>query len=436
MTDRSQIIEADWTWIDGAFKPNIQIVVTPPGRIEHVGTLDLKPGHRLRDRALIPGFINAHSHAFQRGLRGLGERFPAEGASFWTWREHMYRLVDRLDADAFYDLTHQAYREMLAAGITTVGEFHYLHHDESNDGFRFDEVVLTAAKDAGIRLVLLQTYYRTGGINAPMSNAQQRFATPSTAAFRCQLERLTSVLDSESQSIGLAAHSIRAVPPDDLVELHRMSREFGMVFHMHVEEQRQEIADCYAAYGRTPMALLNERLHVDERFTAVHGTHTSSEDMNQFAKRGGNICLCPLTEANLGDGMADAPGMLQSGANICLGTDSNVRISMVEEMRWLEYAQRLRHESRGCCRNDRGEVAPLLLGAASENGARSLGVPAGRIKPGMQADFALLNLSTGSLSGWKPETILDALIFGSDSDAIEAVCVGGRWIPALEPAPH
>jgi formimidoylglutamate deiminase len=427
----SQVIQADWTWVDGEFKPDIQIVVTPGGRIEHVGTLTLRNDLRLTDRALIPGFVNAHSHAFQRGLRGRGEQTGDENGSFWTWRDEMYRLVDELDADAFYDLTLRAFREMLAAGITTVAEFHYLHHDQSCMDYRFDDLVLMAARDAGIRLVLLTAYYRTGGIGRPLSGAQKRFGTSTVEDYRRQLERLWSGLDGATQSIGVAAHSLRAVPPDDLVALHNISREVGMVFHLHIEEQRREIEECQKAFGKTPMALLNERLEIDHRVTAVHCTHTAAEDLRRFVGRGGNVCLCPLTEANLGDGLADVPSMLRLGANPCVGTDSNARVSVVEELRWLELGQRLEHELRGVLRQAEGTIGARLLGIATENGAKALGLPTGRIQPGHFADFAAIDLTSPTLAGFTPETLLDTLFFGADNEAIAAVCVGGRWTPAM-----
>lgn len=432
----TQIIEADWTWTDGAFKSNVQIVVSPVGRIEHVGELDLRATHRLRDRALIPGFVNAHSHAFQRGLRGVGEHVDENAGSFWSWRDRMYQLAENMDADRFYELTLSAFREMLSAGITTVGEFHYLHHDRSCRGHRFDDVVLTAARDAGIRLVLLQTYYRTGDIGRALSPAQRRFGCGTVAEYRRQLEQLWSKLDTHTQTLGVVAHSIRAVPIEEIAALHELSRETGMVFHMHVEEQRREIDDCRKAYGKAPLALLNERLTIDQRFTAVHCTHSTTADLEDFAVRGGSVCICPLTEANLGDGLADVARMLRAGARLCVGTDSNARISMIEELRWLELGQRLKHESRGVLYGPGEPIGPLLLRVATGNGAAALGVPTGAICPGQLADFASIDLSAPSLAGWTPDTLLDMLFFGAENSAIAGACVGGRWIPAHGTTSH
>ena len=433
---KTQIIQADRTWTGDRFETDIRIVVGADGTIERVGPSDQRPVLRLYDRAIIPGMINAHSHAFQRGLRGRGETFPQGAGSFWTWREAMYALVDRMAADRIYALSHQAFVEMLKAGITTVGEFHYLHHDNTCEGYRFDEIVLTAAHDAGIRIVLLNAFYNTGGINAPLSAPQRRFASGSCDDYWRQFDRLAAKLHDDTQTLGVVAHSIRAAGLDDIVALHRQARERDLVFHMHVEEQRREIEESVAAYGKAPMALLNHRLSIDNAFTAVHCTHTAADDMNRFAASGGNVCLCPLTEANLGDGLADIAGIRTAGGHLCVGTDSNARIDMTEELRWLEYGQRLKGERRGVLANADGSVSTALLEAATTGGARSLGLRAGSIEPGCVADFAAIDLTAPSLTGWTDDTLLDALVFGAGNDAIAAACVGGRWNRAPNAPAH
>ena len=424
----SQIIQADLTWTGEKFEPDIQVVVSDTGHIVHVGALDVKPTTRLHHRALLPGMVNAHSHAFQRGLRGRGESFPEGAGSFWTWREEMYRLVSSMTADRIYELSHQAFKEMLAAGITSVGEFHYLHHDSTCAGFALDQVVLTAAADAGIRIALLAGYYQNGGINKPLSQAQRRFRVNSPADFWRQFDLLEKNRNTATQSLGVVAHSVRAVPPNALVELHKEAFRRDLVFHIHVEEQPKEIEECIAAYGKTPMALLTETLHINERFTAIHCTHTAAEDMIRFTQAGGNVCMCPLTEANLGDGIADLPGMLRAGGRICIGTDSNARISLIEELRWLEYVQRLRHESRGMCVNASGDSASALLEIGTSNGATSLGLNTGRIEPGYLADLITLDLKAPSLAEWSVESLLTSFLFGAGNDAIRETCVGGRWV--------
>ena len=413
------VLEADWTWTGERFESGIQIRIEG-GRIADVGKLG-SPDLRLENRALLPGMISAHSHAFQRGLRGRGERFPAGSGSFWTWREAMYGLVDRLDPDEFQALCLRTFREMRAAGITCVGEFHYFHHGPELDGWAFDERVLRAAAEAGIRIVLLEVYYRTGAIGQPLEGPQRRFGSPSPAAFWEQVDRLGALLDPATQTLGASVHSLRAAGLEDLRAVYDEARRRDLVFHIHVEEQRREIEDALAYYGRRPMQLLLETLGTATDVTAIHCTHTDPEDLERFLAGGGTVCICPLTEANLGDGI---PGKV--GA-VCLGSDSNARISMLEEMRWLEYAQRLATESRGVLRDHDGQVARGLLEAATVNGAQSLGVDAGRIAPGCWADFAAIDLDAPSLAGWEPDTLLDSLVFGAGDEAIAATCVGGAW---------
>lgn len=423
-----QVIEADRTWVNGSFVSGARVAIDRDGRISAVGTLEDEPTLRLRGKALLPGMVNAHSHAFQRGLRGRGEMFPKGAGSFWTWREAMYELVDRMDQPRMYRLSRQAFEEMLRAGVTTVGEFHYLHHDAGEEGFAFDEVVLRAAADAGIRIALLNTYYRTGGINRELAGGQRRFRCRSTDEYWQQMDRLSGVIDPQTQSLGVVAHSIRAVPMDDFVALHKEADRRGMVFHAHVEEQQAEISACIDAYHKPPMALLTEALDISPRFTAVHCTHTAAADLDTFVEAGGNVCLCPLTEANLGDGLANVPRMLNNGGHVCLGTDSNARICFTEEMRWMEYGQRLVTQSRGVCRDELGRTAQRLWTSATVSGARSLGLRTGTIEPGSWADFTAIDLESPALSGWDDQSLLAAFVLGSGNEAIDRVCVGGRWI--------
>ncbi len=421
-----QIIQADLTWTGKRFENGV-LVVVEDGRIKSVGTIDAKPTRVLKGKALLPGMVNVHSHAFQRGLRGRGETFPKGAGSFWTWREAMYSLVEKMTEQQIYDLSTQAFREMLAAGITTVGEFHYLHHDQSCEGFTFDEVVLKAASDVGIRIVLLNVFYNKGGVGQPLENAQKRFGSSTLEKFWAQMDRLETVIDKSTQSLGVVAHSMRAAGIDDIAVLHEESKKRGFVFHMHIEEQRKEIEDCITHCNKRPMQLLNERLKIDDAFTAVHCTHTDPDDMKEFLTADGNVCICPLTEANLGDGIADIPAIHNSNGRICLGTDSNARISFIEEMRWLEYVQRLAREKRGVCVDKNGNSANALWQMATTNAAHSLALQAGQIESGNVADFIAIDLEHQSLAGFTDETLLDAIIFGSADSVIAEVCVNGKW---------
>lgn len=419
--------EADLTWTGSAFERGVQVEVDGDGRIGAVGRGLHSTPTPLTDRAMLPGFVNAHSHAFQRGLRGLGEKFPDDAGSFWTWREAMYDLVGSLDADTVFEWSKRAFIEMKRAGITTVGEFHYVHHDQHEAGFALDEAVLAAGREAGIRQCLLQTYYRTGGIDAPLEGGQRRFATRSPEEYWTQFDHLKTMLDPRMQSLGVVAHSIRAVPLDDLIALHTESQRRGHVFHMHVEEQTAEIKTCVDRYGMTPMRVLNEHLTIDPRFTAVHCTHSADADLEDYLNAGGRICICPLTEGNLGDGIAHVPGMVRRGGAICIGTDSNSRLSFTEEVRWLEYVQRLARQERGALRDAMGNIAQPLFDMATLQGARSLGVKVGRIQTGCWADFQTLDLTCDALAGWRIDTLLPAFLLGTGNEAIADVCIGGVW---------
>jgi formiminoglutamate deiminase len=338
----------------------------------------------------------------------------------------MYSLVEALDGEALSRLCAQAFGEMLDAGITSVGEFHYLHH-ATDAAYELDHIVLEAAAAAGIRMVLLNTYYATGGIGQALAGVQRRFGSADPESYWKQMDRLKALLDPRSQTLGAVAHSIRAATVEDIASLHAEAKRRELPFHMHVEEQRREIEECLEAYGRRPMQILNDTLDIDHNLTAVHCTHTEPEDLADFLRAGGTVCVCPLTEANLGDGLPVlVPGALVRGS-LSLGTDSNARISMVEEMRWLEYGQRLRGETRGALIDGEGQVARTLLHAATTGGARALGLPAGQLRDGNWADLTVLDLGHPALAGCDSEHLLEALVFGTDNEVILGTYVGGRW---------
>jgi len=439
-------LAAELTWTGERFEAGVRLEIRADGRLARLvrpgggptAGSDAAPARPLPRRALLPGFVNAHSHAFQRGLRGLGETFAAPGGDFWSWRAEMYGLVGRIDRDRLFDLSLGAFREMRAAGITSVGEFHYLHHEDPDArDFAFDEVVLAAAAEAPIRIVLLVACYAAGGPGRPLEGAQRRFAVDTPDELWRQVDRLGGRLaDPSTQSLGAVAHSLRAVPPEAVAGLRSEARRRGVPLHLHVEEQRREIDECVAAYGKRPMELLlglgaggeDEPL---AGTTAVHCTHTRPEELARFVEAGGRVCVCPLTEASLGDGIPPLAAALErspavAGA-LCLGTDSNARISMAEEARWLEYGQRLAGEWRGVLRDRAGRVAPTLLAAATSGGAAALGLPTGEIAAGRPADLVALDLDHPALAGATPAALLEAFLFGAGDDAIAATALAGRW---------
>jgi formimidoylglutamate deiminase len=439
---RQQRIEADLTWTGERFERGVVVGVGSDGRIDAVeragdrgaersdwaprgGDRSVK---RLRNRALLPGFVNTHSHAFQRALRGRGENFPVRSGSFWTWREAMYDLVESFDNASLFQITVQAFREMRSAGITTVGEFHYVHHaTDRYDDFGFDDLILKAASTAGIRLVLLQTYYATGGIGKPLAGGQRRFRIDDLDRYWREMDRLAPLLRMNGQTLGAVAHSLRAATPEEISAIAGEAKRRGLVFHLHLEEQRQEVEDCRAAYGKTPMAVLLERMPTLDHTTAVHCTHTLPDELDAYFERGGRACLCPTTEGNLGDGHPTLDPQT-CAERLALGTDSNARIAPLEDMRWLEYGQRLRAEARGVLRGADGEWTSVALRAATQGGAEALGVETGRIAVGQWGDFVLVDLEAAQLIGFDDDTLLASVLCGADNEVIQATAVGGSWI--------
>ncbi len=370
----------------------------------------------------VPGLPNAHSHVFQRALAGRGEARHGED-SFWSWREAMYALAARVDADDLYVIARQAYGEMLASGFTSVAEFHYLHH--AVDGTRGPEqadAVVTAAHDAGIRIRLLPVLYQRGGFGRPPGAAQARFVHERTEDFLRLLEQL------KKHAPGVAFHSLRAVAldclPGALEEVRAVIGE-GIPVHIHISEQRREVEDCIAATGRGPIEALLDSVDVDRRWSLVHATHPRGGELRAVHERGATIVVCPLTEAYLGDGLFPGRDYLAGGGSVAIGSDSNARIDAIEELRWLEYGQRLNDQARARLADAGGLGVPVWQRACS-SGARALGLPVGSAAPGSMADLVVLEPHRPSLLGHEPEHWLDALLVAGGGPDIAAVYVGGR----------
>lgn len=343
----------------------------------------------------------------------------------------MFRLASATNEKKMYEYCLQSFEEMLNAGITCVGEFHFLHHSVERSSadaqklYDLDAVVLKAASDANIRIVLLQTYYQQGGLgSAAIEPAQRHFLTTDTNDFWRSVERLDGFLDRRLQSVGVAAHSVRAVSIETISSLYSEAAKRKIPFHIHLEEQPQEIQDCLQATGKTPSQLLLETIGGDacSLVTIVHATHTSAESLREWIRREANVCICPLTEGNLGDGIFVWPE--EADLHCCLGTDSNRRICFTEEMRWLTYLQQVR------TMQPFGD-ANRVFRYATKGGARSLNLgDAGELKVGNWADFFTLQLDHPSLTGWNADNLLSHFVYGSSSEgAIGSVCVGGRWRP-------
>jgi formiminoglutamate deiminase len=390
---------------------------------------DAEPGDAERiPGAAVPGLPNLHSHAFQRGMAGLAERRGPSPDSFWTWREVMYRFLDRLDPDAVEAIATYAYVEMLEAGFTTVGEFHYLHH--APDGRPYAnpaetaERIVAAAARAGIGLTLLPVLYAHGNLRgAPPSPGQRRFLNDRDGFERLWEASARAVAGLPGAGIGVAPHSLRAVSLDDLRWLD--GRWPDRPVHIHVSEQAREVEDCLAAHGRRPIELLYDTIAVDSRWCLVHATHAAENEVDFMAASGAVAGLCPVTEANLGDGVFDTARFLGEGGRFGVGSDSLIRVSAADELRSLEYAQRLRHRARNALGVPGRSTGRVLFEGACDGGRRALAQAVGALRVGARADIVTLDLDHPSLCAASGDVILDAWIFSADNGAVRDVFCGG-----------
>jgi formiminoglutamate deiminase len=358
----------------------------------------------------LPGLANAHSHAFQRALRG---RTQGGRGSFWTWREQMYALADRLDPDSCFALARASFGEMALAGVTVVGEFHYIHHAPGgrpyDDPNAMGHAVAAAAAEAGVRLTLLDACYLHGGL--------ERFRDRDAAAWA---ERVSALEEGPASRVGAAIHSVRAVDPASA----RAVAEWAAVrpLHAHVSEQPAENEECMAAHGRSPTAVLGDAGALSPRFTAVHGTHLTAEDETLLGVAGAVCCLCPTTERDLADGIGPARRLREAGARLAVGSDSQAVIDLFEEARAIELDERLATGERGL------HQAGGLLRAVTAYGYAALGWPeGGRLEAGALADLATVSLDGVRLAGTEADHAVESAVFVAAAGDVRHVMVGGRW---------
>lgn len=365
----------------------------------------------------VPGLPNLHSHAFQRAMSGLTERRGSEADSFWTWREAMYGFVERLTPDDLEAIAALAYMEMLETGFTSVAEFHYLHHQPDGQPYgnpaEMSQRIVAAAQSVGIALTLLPVLYRQSGfLGKPPSPAQRRFLCDQDLYGRLMETRVPG------GTIGIAPHSLRAVTLDNL---QWAAGTWPTVpAHIHISEQTKEVDDCLAAHGQRPIDLLFETIDVDRRWHLIHATHADAGEVARMARSQAVVGLCPITEANLGDGLFDVPSFLAQGGRFGVGSDSNVRISAADELRTLEYGQRLIHRRRN------------MLGEAARSTGRRLFDSAlleAAIAPGQRADLVVLDGT-----GFRGDSVLDHWLFAADNSAIKSVYCGG--VPVVRDGRH
>ncbi len=394
----------------------------------------------LPGKALLPGFVNAHSHAFQRLIRGKAESRAASGRDFWSWRGCMYHAASSLTPQQVYDVARMAFLEMVMAGTTTVGEFHYLH--TGPDGRPYDDPnelakqVIAAAQSVGIRIVLLRTAYFRAGYNLPPDPGQLRFIE-TAAAYLGNTQALLReyATSAPAVSIGVAPHSIRAVPLDALRSIAAWGREHHLPIHMHVAEQVAENDASLAEYGATPVAFLAREKILGPHFTGVHSIHMDTAEIQKLADAGSTICSCPTTERNLGDGILAADLAIRAGVPIAFGSDSQAQIAPLEDARQLDYHLRLAQQQRVILDQiDRISLAERLFNCATVNGANALKVNTGSLEPGTCADFFTVDLKDPSIAGHAPGDLLPLLVFSLERTAIRDVAVQGKLI--LENGSH
>ncbi len=431
-----QVYRADLVFLDGEFRADCGLLVGDDGRISKVlgrGEETDHPVTHLRGKAILPGFANAHSHTFQRLIRGRTETRGVGGDDFWSWREPMYRAALSVDADDVYHVARMTFLEMVMAGTTTVGEFHYLHR--AQDGRAYDDPnllakkIIAAAESVGLRIALLRVAYARAGFELPSHDGQRRFyETPeeylaNTAALDLDLA------GSEQAWLGVAPHSIRAVPLKQLEEIVAWARERDLPVHMHAAEQIGELKACQREYGADPVALLAQRGLLSAKTTLVHAIHVTDKEMDALAETDTVICSCPTTERNLGDGIIDAAKAAGRAIRFAFGSDSETQIDPLEDARELEYHLRLQIQKRAVLDEIGGwNMSQRLFQYATAGGAESLGFDSGVLGMGRPADFFAIDLDDPSIAGNSAESLLPTVVFGLNLRAIRDVVVGGKHI--------
>ncbi len=378
---------------------------------------------------VIPGLCNAHSHAFQRALAGHTEqRSPAGRDNFWTWRERMYDLAGRVDAEILSAIARQVYSEMLASGYTSVAEFHYLHRDPKNpDGVdTMFEAISAAAVASGIRLSYVPVHYERAGFDDPSPHVHQQSFAQTIDEFLRHHERATDVASAQV-NVGIGIHSLRAVSHDSLAAIAKIANDAFVPMHLHIAEQQREVEQCMEAYGQRPVKWLLENFDVGSNWCLVHATHMDADEITSLAASEAVVALCPSTEANLGDGLFPLHDFLSQGGRIAIGSDSHVSINPFEELRWLEYGQRLATQSRNVASFSNSHVGSELFERTLAGGAAASGQGGPHLEIGAAADFVVLSDDDPMLTGHSDESRLDALVFSGYPLPVERVMVNGDW---------
>ena len=430
-----QRLWAPRAWVAGHWRASVLLEAAADGRWSVVQPDTPQPdGVTALPGPVLPGVVNAHGHAFQRAFVGLTERRESDSGDFWSWRDRMYHVASRITPEQLETVATQLYIELLCGGYTHMCEFHYLQH--ASDGSRYDDVLtmtlalVRAAATAGIGLTMLPVLYERAGFQQPqLRDDQRRFATtPDAVIF---LRDRVRAMKAPLVSAGVAIHSLRAASPDSIFELvERCDRDEGPI-HIHIAEQTGEVDDCIAATGARPIEWLTQHVALDARWQLVHATHAMPHEIASVAQSGAGMVICPSTEANLGDGLCDLPRWLASGAAWSIGSDSHVTRDWREELRLLEYGQRLLLRQRNiAAAPELGSPASAgrLFNACLAGGATAAGFANWGLQAGARADLLVVDTDDESLLGLPDEHLLDALVFSSPGRPWRDVMVSGRWV--------
>lgn len=381
------------------------------------------------EELVIPGIANAHSHAFQRALVGHTEaRGPKASDNFWSWRTQMYRLANAITADELYSIACQLYTEMVSFGYTSVAEFHYLHGSDSGPGRSLEmfSALERAAEDSGIRLTYVPILYERSGFDNDRPRGEQIRFTMTIEEF---VEHYEQVRESSNSTVivGLGAHSLRAVRGESLSELVRIAKRDGCPMHIHISEQTAEVEQCIEQHNARPIEWLLQEFPVESNWCLVHATHASDKELELLAKTHAIVCLCPSTEANLGDGIFPLNTWLGHEGRVAIGSDSHVGVNPFEELRWIEYEQRLMNRARNVANFEDSHMGRGLFQTVVKGGALACGHRKHHLSPGSYADLIALDESHPVLMGHSSDSILDALVFSGYSLPIDRVMMGGEW---------
>ncbi len=432
---------ADFVFVGGKFETEVAMFADASGQITRLSgdPNDLAKATRLRNRAILPGLVNVHSHSFQRAIRGRTEhRTAATRDTFWTWREAMYRAANLLSPEDIYHVARMAFLEMLTSGITTVGEFHYLHN--APNGSRYEDPnllakqVIRAAEEIGLRIAILRSAYARAGWNKPANPGQARFIAADVESFLADTDALRRSVSGLSRPgmawVCVAPHSVRAVPLDYLLKIAAYARAENLPVHMHVAEQADEIEQCLEEHGLRPIDLLDRYGILNKSFTGIHAIHVTEYEITCLGRAETHVCACPTSERNLGDGPVPADRLIESGTRICFGSDSNIQIDLFEDARELEYHLRMQKFERAVLTAESGKstLAERLFEFASAEGADALVAPGGRLELGRAADFFTVDLDDLSIAGGESDSLLANLVFSSERTAVCDVFVGGKQV--------